>query len=621
MDISWQTLPNEVLWLIFTGVENRSDLVQLQLVCKHWSYLAYQRLYHTASIDQTPLLRPYTETLEHSTTPYQPHLLVMAIDLGDYFPTQCYSRSERYKTFVHAVARLCPHITRIKAGLKAPSKSFYRDVRSLHQEGYFQHMEQLPDYSYAEAYESESEYYRLVVAMKASLTHVSIAKHPFSSKALWDERFETNMWQQLRAFPRLEQLNVSYRNEGFLHEADAFITKCVAPTVSIHAHLTGFSHHLARQPLDFDAVIPQPQVKHLEIDIFCFNFKDLTYIMRKFTGLELFSAKNMQDQKVAPMMIHLEEGGSNDGSLVDHYLKTFRYLVSLKRFKVSRLWFPKFNTELFAFWAEHPQLTAITFSKCLRYEAEAAYMTVMTRNSRETGFKLADFQDKNTKDGACEMELAFNHFNFSLYYSQALELFKGSTIESMCLRDITAATPAESEDRDDERRKTVGNSLGYIIDHYTALKDIQLHQVNCRTFKAHAVERQLQSLTFEECRLSPHVLQQLSRSLILYEVVMVHADRQNHSLVIDMPQTAIGDMRVINYSTGLYLVKLCVSEPSPVTQYLQIQANDVVYMDQNTYDAMCLTTKYHYDCMAVHINCKTFKTFSTSDDRCFSLTT
>ncbi|KAF1796522.1 hypothetical protein V8B55DRAFT_1469585 [Mucor lusitanicus] len=613
MDVSWQTLPNEVLWLIFTAIEKTNDLVQLQQVCKHWSHLAYQRLYHTACIDQTPFLMPYARTLQHST--YQPRYLVMAIDLGNYFPTSDGARSGKYKKFIHRVARLCPYIVRITAGLNAPSKSFYQAVLELHQQGYLQHVQCLPDFSYKDAYKSETEYYRLVTAMKASLTRVSIAKNPFSK--IYGHHPEINLWEHLKTFPRLEELGVSYKDDGFLYEADAFIAKCIAPAVNIHVHLKGFSEFLS-EPLDLVTMTPaQPQVKRLDVDIFRFIVKDLDYIMYKFTGLESFSIKNTRDQRNEFILIQPE--GGNAG-LLHMCLKLFQFLVSLKRFMVSKLWFPSFNIGLFSFWAQHPQLKALTISKCSMFEAEAAYMTVLSRD-KGAGFKLtSDFED--IKDGAYEMKLDLNHFNFALYYSQILELFKGNTIEALCLCDITATGPADTES---ERRKSVGNSLGYVIDHYTAINDIQIHRANCHTMNAHTVKKQLQRLTFKQCSIHPHALRQLSGSveriqkLILNEVVMVNADQQNHSFNINMPQTIIDDLRIINYAARVYLVKLCVSEPSPVTRYLQIQADDVAYMEPDTYSAMCLTSKYHLDCIVVHINCRALKTFGTSYHRCFNL--
>ncbi|KAK4517121.1 D-lactate ferricytochrome c oxidoreductase [Mucor velutinosus] len=227
---------NKALWHIFSSVKQVSDLVQLQLVY------------------QTPFLIPYAQTLEHST--YQPRFLAMAIDLGNCFPTHQYAQPKKYKEFIHTVARLCPPIVRIAVGLKALSSSFYRNLLDLHQQGYLQQLQSLSDFSYPEAHVSEMNYYCLAVAMKASLTRVSIAKNP-SSKLFGDHQSEMNMREHLKAFPRLKQLDASYKGEGFLYGADVFIAKCIAPTVSIHAYLTDFGD-FRLLPFDLNTVKRQP---------------------------------------------------------------------------------------------------------------------------------------------------------------------------------------------------------------------------------------------------------------------------------------------------------------------------------------------------------------------------
>ncbi|CAO3636248.1 unnamed protein product [Mucor fragilis] len=197
----------------------------------------------------------------------------------------------------------------------------------------------------------------MTAAMKASLTRVSIAKNP-SSKLFGDGPSEMNMWEHLKAFPRLKKLDVSYSIDGFLCELDDFITKCVAPVVHIHLCLTGFSNRLLVWPLvDLDAMKPRPKVSHLSMDIFRLTAQDLEYLMCTFTGLASFSMDHQSDQRSAPLMIPSKNG---DASFLHVYLKFFRYLASLKRFKASKLWFSPCDMELFTFWAEHPQLKAIT---------------------------------------------------------------------------------------------------------------------------------------------------------------------------------------------------------------------------------------------------------------------
>ncbi|KAL9538043.1 hypothetical protein MBANPS3_011240 [Mucor bainieri] len=565
-DTTWQSLPKEILSAIFVHINDSNDLLQLQLVCTSWSVFAYQNLYRSITLDDY--------TVELLKSKFKPWFYVSSIKFPD---DVSYSKFGYGVDYLDILVRLCPNIVRVEAS--NDEGELYKALLFLHGEGYLQHIQYLPDYAYHDAVDIKNLYGFAATSMRKTLVRVFFENINYPA----DGSIHFIMSDYLVEFPRLKELELAFTASSFFYEMDTIIERCGSALKTIRMLLANTESSLRKTTfpaLNLDKVMQRPQVKSLHIGVSQCTTRDLQFIMHKFTGLEKLVIENegFEDDEAARRLI------ANGLLSTQVYLDTFAYLITLSYFEACRLSILTDIKETLAFWSRHSQLKAMVIGGAPVIAEEDVLFTVMNCREGEGEFSQTSFEHK--EDGAWEMKLDIYYHDFAAIYKQTLEQFRGNTIQHI---QLLLWEPSEIE-----MGGVIGDSLGYIIDHYTAVKEILLEDARLSSFEARTVDKHLKRLKLYSCSINPDAMLQLSSSishinkLIIDRSTMLNNTPNDCCFYINMPHTSFGVITVWCGNAESALIMLCKSPPDgsgeTIMRYYDVGTGGCLEIDENVYN-------------------------------------
>ncbi|CAO3636163.1 unnamed protein product [Mucor fragilis] len=344
--------------------------------------------------------------------------------------------------------------------------------------------------------------------------------------------------------------------------------------------------------------------------------RDFDYIQRKFIGLRKLIIKFSGDLNDDDTINKL----AADGILLpQNYMSIFDYLISLRHFGL--IGFPLISgvDKTLAYWSQQPRLKEVKIVEALADEREAILLTVL--NTRVLN-EINNLDTKDPEDGSWQLTLDIHCRNFKDFYQQILDRFKSDAVVKICLASALGEPlyyqPATSD--------TLGNYLGYIIDHYKAVKKLQLKGAKFKSFYADTTYKQLEALEFTAYSIKPGVLLRLSSSiayvsqLSFTSCVALDSNEPDDIFDINMPQTAIEELNVDHdYNENCaYLVTLCTSDAVQSIRYLCFDKNKTLEVNVEIFEKLTATGGLWYT--KVSVRCLCLGTLSASSSfQCITL--
>ncbi|EPB88476.1 hypothetical protein HMPREF1544_04711 [Mucor circinelloides 1006PhL] len=293
------------------------------------------------------------------------------------------------------------------------------------------------------------------------------------------------------------------------------------------------------------------------------------------------------------------------------YIDTFNYVVPMKSFELHNLPVVSGAMEILAYWSKFPQVDTIDIAESGIKERDVLLLTVNNTMQSKRYF------GKDTEDDGWIVKLDAYYRDFNIFYQQALKQFSGSAIQYIRLHAL-----GRWETRSTGENTTIGNSLGYFIDHYTAIKDVFLGSATISSFQAEATGQQLKKLAFAFCQIEPIFFPQLSSSVELINRLCVGTCMMRSGglfdykiLIIDMSQTAIGDINLHHAnnednSRFFYLVKVRISSPIQKMCYFKMDVNKVLYLQEQADEQITIDSRDDNNHIEVAVNCRSLQKFS-----------
>ncbi|KAF1796437.1 hypothetical protein FB192DRAFT_1404469, partial [Mucor lusitanicus] len=541
--LSWQTAPRELLQKILASLDKSADILEAMLVCENWRRVAYPCLYGSISLKSTFQATKLARTLKESS--HGPGALVKELDLG----STCDGSYNEERILIKLIG-LCPQLTCLNASEREITDTLYPRLLELHEKGQLQHIRSIPSFWNQEADALQDLHNCTALAIKASLTHLQVVEPTTFSGFRYDPRKpskkclevgHTNLLEHLTSFPRLQTIDVDYTAATFLCEQDSLIDKCAAQTSKVHFKLSneGFlkGSPLPRMPqLNLEEIKQRPYVKELLIHADVLTTPDLEYIMHKFTGLRKVT--------VGGGYVHDEEDidwlAANNMLSMEVFARFLQFLISTGDFEVGKLTTPLEIEELLETVAKLGQVKTLYFSYCHDVYANGLHFSLANKKRELVHSYYTEFDVR--KDGAWEMMLAPLHDKFMAIYTQTLRQFAGDLVEQIFLEQVVEEPFEEDHD--------VGEALSYILDHYTALKDLSLAGVKFEFFHANATRCCLNILKFCNGTIYPGVLSRLSNSLEYVNQLIIEGDsmktvgEEDTEISVEMPCTRFGEIVV-----------------------------------------------------------------------------
>lgn len=606
--VSWSSLPKELLSIIFKECFETSDLLQLQLVCKSWSFVAYEQLYyHIITDKRTSSLLAHT--LEHSK--YQPRFFVKGIELAG----SLFDEEEPDIDSLYTLVPLCPNLTHVIADEDMLCNTLYLCLLEMHQRGCLQHLEYLPEYPYDKASLFRNLYNKAAMAMKNTLTQLYIV-HNYDD--IIDSQFEDdpeiNMLIQLQQFPKMEDLTVIYGADELFYEADTFIDACSTTVKQMFITLINRNVSFARSQfpaLDLGSVRASPHVKSLHIGVLELTARDLLYMAHKFTGLKqlIIEGQALEDGEAVDRMLA-------DGLLsAQEYIDAFEWMISIKSFEIVNLPLAANIREMLAFWAKRPQLKAMTIAESSDDDPSGAATFSIMNTEGEVNGNETHFRSK--EKGAWEMYVNIDYEEPTILYKETLKMFKGSTVEHIRLLSHTKM---------EEGSEIIGESFNYVMEHFTAIKEIDVTGAQLVSFHATTVHKTLAKLDFLCCSITSRALLQLSPHVCYIEslefsiVTLLNDSANDDDFLIDMPQTSIGDVAVWHDNKKGFFVKVCKHRSSDtaqdtIQQYFMMNKDGKSELKEDFYNEILSNEEICSTYNIVVIRCADLKTLRVRSDR------
>lgn len=406
---------------------------------------------------------------------------------------------------------------------------------------------------------------------------------------------------------------------------DAIIDTCSTTLKHLYITLNNFKMAFQRPafpaPLALESVRTRPRVENIHIDVAEFNAQDLQYIMHKFPGATkvIIETSGYEDGEAVNRMLA-------DGLLSPQiYLDAFKWLISLKSFEVVRLTLIANVREMLAFWAKRPQIKAITISGNAFVSREGATFSIMnTEGEAEMNDTLFEYREK----GVWEMWVDLCYIDgFTSIYEQTLEQFKCDSVEHISLYpQLDNHIPLDPLEI--EQSEAIGKGFSYVLDHYTAVKEMIIRHARIESFHATTTvhNKAMKRLKFQYCWIEPIVLPQLSCCVSYIERLEFRSvtflnddpdeDEDDGVVVIDMPQTSIDEITVHYDIDKEFLVNVYRSHPSISNQatvhYYIIDESKAGEIEQDLYRDLATSEEFRSSHNILEVHCADLKNFIVS---------
>ncbi|KAG2195319.1 hypothetical protein INT47_000472 [Mucor saturninus] len=546
MTRSFDNFPGEILNVVFaylrSGLDLRS-LSQCELVCKNWCLPAQHSLYTKVILQSVHQVETLIAALKN-TSNSSPGRFTRTLEFyGDFEADE-----NRVSSWVDSFIDIFPQAEAI-----FPLKSnprFYNAIIKAYESGKWRHMR-----SFGTCPEESVEKHNMCALLHKDTLNI-LNLH--DGKAITPE---INLYNKLHFFSSLKQLYLETNHRSF-YESVEHITENVQDLHLLsYGNLTGtnFDSLAPYKPVDLSSVIPQPNIKNLEMHTIGFESEDfLLYLMTKFP--ELYFLKINPD--MGPIIRHdqlLDKIKSTKNSLSADIISKFMvYVTKCQSYNVKMLYTTvKADEILNKYWEQSeidgPRMVAIAYTEASdwgNFDAQRVpndtQMYINLTYSPETAERV--------------ISLNYKSWNVSLPHLDMLEKC-GTGIDRLvfCLDPFKCANVAIGQN---EQMNDMANGyfFSHIIEYCTRLQSLYIchSRIELFTSDQHSfINTCLTDLSLEHVYVSRYILSQISKrlpclkrlSLVdLYtckEEIQFEAARFN--FVIDMPESSLRFFNLTNH--------------------------------------------------------------------------
>lgn len=290
---SWNSLPSEVLQVIFNHVESISDwkeakntFYQCELACKGWARSAQRELYKNVHLSSDKITKFSNAVYSNVTTPKLGYLVKNVVFYPDLITTLDTIGSMDFPynvgQLIDIILQHSPNIERIgsSTAIAFESKFVWRHLLSAET----QH-KRLKLFTFSDGWDIDDRhlYSMLAIKFKHSLTKLRLIPNQLLSSMHKENNFFV-LVNQLKEFKSLEQLQLdSYHVDApILDDLDYLINNCSQKTVKLElqgCNLTSSSN-------DTRSLIPNRSIKKLQINDPKLNASSLYYFTNKLKALK-----------------------------------------------------------------------------------------------------------------------------------------------------------------------------------------------------------------------------------------------------------------------------------------------------------------------------------------------
>lgn len=156
----------------------------------------------------------------------------------------------------------------------------------------------------------------------------------------------------------------------------------------------------------------------------------------------------------------------------------------------------------------------------------------------------------------------------------------------------------------------MGKYFNYVMEHFTAIREIDVSDAQLVSFHATTVHKTLTKLAFLCCSITSNALLQLSSHVCHIEklnfnlVTLLNDSTGDDGFTVDMPQTSIGEIFVWQGNKKDFLAKVCKSRPSGtaqgIIQYFVIDEDGNFEIEGGFYNEMVSIEVCHLTCNVVY---------------------
>ncbi|KAI7895027.1 uncharacterized protein EV154DRAFT_576017 [Mucor mucedo] len=600
-------LPSEIREVIFSSLEVK-DVLQCQLTCKSWSGPATQRIIYK-NIDglmkRKDNVKHFIETISTSSSGCGE--FVKFLDVRVLF-------SKKYITaeMMETIGKFCPNVERISGydtdDLFCACITYGRNL------GYWKHIQQLPSVSYVSNFTAEV-YYDSILACAGSLQtlELNLSNHFVGNEFCV---IKNTIINNIRLFSSLKHIQLK-KIRGEISNLDDIVSHC-----SISVDSISISHCNDRQSAISSIknleVLPNNNIKHLELDFCNLNQNSIQYLIQKFSGIQQLNISSSWDG-----FIELNSTFKRN---------FFRYMSSIPKFTLSGVT----NVE-----GEKMCMSLITYVSSSLANATRKHNTINASISYHYDCysrldnlvsNLSVAQSKKTyydEPSIIDISLKF--------YSHTRNLNRSRTIMNeylwkQCGSKLSRISVCPNiQEYDDEYPKRPvhsymidRNELDIILENCTSLIELEIGRTNISYSSLHSSgkpNKSISTLKLSGCWFAPSILTGLSirlpslAHLTIANCVFLNTPRRDRLAQINMPNTCFQSINLVWSHDHADIWKKHDTFHVKVSFGFSTIKRDIFFCGDQTQIKKSTAVKYRVailECMPfeININCKDISNFS-----------
>ncbi|KAL9541421.1 hypothetical protein MBANPS3_009128 [Mucor bainieri] len=593
-------LPPEIIEKIFTESNmTKSDLLQLQLTCKHWSPIAEKALYTSINLGDEDfnyinLFTPEVDlkrakllirTLERPNS--HNRFWVQTIHLGQMLGSHFNNISQDPHFNIALLAHLCPNIRTVST--KSVTIGFYQFLTQLHCDGYLQHLQNIcwPELTESFDYSLWISYYITLKESKGSVKDILILDPSNNgvphTKAIAKKHSITP--DTLQNFAKLESLHVLEFTRMKLHQLENYIQQCVSQLRRIEINMKDATGMRDEGSVIMSVAQPQQQVIQLEI---MFN--------------EPISHKDM-----------LLNGPLDDASDSIDLAMIYQFLEYL--FTITHVDFDEIHLnvnsipQIIHFVARSIQVKTVRFSALDPMGQDQGLISLQHQLKDP---KTSRRKSEQIETHSCQFEVALISHAPQMLFCHILNVFKAGEVERLILG------PQYIQDSSLPLQITQ-HMIDAILGSYLMLKSLIFTLVefpeDAPAISTPERTRHFETLALQNCVVSSNYLAELSRRIehvdeLRYldsNVDQYYLNNENAKINVHMPHTTFTTINLMFPAIKPYLVQITTSdvclklktsreqglELLSSEEYSQLEkANDAYQVDVVCNAVSAITTNY-----------------------------
>ncbi|KAL9552186.1 hypothetical protein MBANPS3_003903 [Mucor bainieri] len=566
----WSKLPREVLELIFTdpAIENK-DLLELQLTCKPWGYVAQRYLYqqiqlqdpHNPSRDNDPsaaLMKRYNSLIQSLLFNGQAGNYIKKLDTGALFYGHTSYDSQQQVGLLSSnmalLAQLCPNLTHLY-GRFDDAKDYLKNLSLLHREGYFQRLEKvnipvnLPGSGIA-------TYHSTLLEFKDTLKQMVIlagASNEISIESLIPPT-------SLQLFTSAERVSLLYPTRVHLCGIKDYASNCGPHVRSLHVYMPAGTTTTAPPQDEYYHqldVQPQEHIQELIVKRTRLTTSELAFIVCMFPSL-----KNIYiDAGV------LDEINFNHAD-VRVMIRVFYYLSRIAQlhyqFQCRAI---STGLDLLPHLARATDVKqlSISISNVVRNGSAEIYVKLTRAETMPAEGTPKRSTVRETNKGLnARIEIRSTELQAS--FARALEGLRGKSIESIMIESRGMESSEQAFNQVVEQQ-----SMDYILDHYKGMQKLTFKRIafpsQAPTTAKQAV-KYVHYLHLDECEITEDYFDGLSRQFERIDHfkfssdqwcdmdINSNSDNMEKEIRVYLPHTAIGTITLEIHGAVSYSIKV-----------------------------------------------------------------